>query len=198
MRFAPFALAAACLFAAAPARAASLYITTGTGTDTATIADGNPLSWTFTAAPSTTSVQAGVFALRHAPGTSFGIRMELLDVTNTAVLDSSTLSIDDFIAAGGNAVSYARIVFTMPTALSAGDVYKVTLSVAEDALPGPDSGSYSIRGTLEPLQFVAADSAATVAVAADPAAVATPAPASALVMATALLCLAGTRRRAAA
>lgn len=198
MRFTPFAIAAALLLASAPARTASVYITTGAGADTATIADGSPLSWTFTAAPPNTSVQAGVFALKAATGTSFGIRMELFDVTNTAVMDATTLSIDDFVAAGGNAVSYARIAFSMPIAMSAEDSYRITLSVVDNPLTDPDSGSYSIRGTLDQLQFVEAEGPGAVAVASDPAAVATPAPASAMVMAAALLGLAGTRRLAAA
>ncbi len=199
MRFSPSAVAVASLLAAAPVQAASLYITTGTGTDTQTIADGSPISWGFSVTPTHTSFQAGVFALKMAPGTSFGIRMELYDVTNTTMLDTTTLSVDDFTAAGGNAVSYARIAFAMPIALSVGDSYQVTLSVVDNPMTDPDSGSYSIRGTLDALQFVEAESAEAVEVAVDAVvAVATPAPASAMVLASALLGLAATRRRAAA
>lgn len=199
MRFSLSAVAVAALLAAAPAQAASLYITTGTGTGTQDIGDGSPISWSFIVTPTHTSFQAGVFALKMAPGTSFGIRMELYDVTNTTMLDTTTLSVDDFIAAGGNAVSYARIAFAMPIALSVDNSYEVTLSVVDNPIIDPESGGYSIRGTLGALQFVEADSAESVEVAADAVvAVATPAPASAMVLATALLGLAATRRRAAA
>ena len=195
MRFAPFAIAAALLAATAPARAASLYITTGTGSDTATISDGNPLSWSFTANPPNTSFQAGVFALQMAAGTNFGIRMELYNVTDFAFVTDVTLTNEELGLAGVNATGYTQVVFHMPVALGGANIYSVTLSVADNPLEVVDTGSFSVRGALNDLQFVEADSAEEVAVASTPAIVATPEPAAALVLGTALLGLAGARRR---
>ena len=197
MRFFPIAIAAAALLAAAPAHAANIYATTGTGMETATISDGNPLSWTFTAMPPYTNFHSGVFAMQMEAGTSYGIRLELFDLTNTAVIDSITLSADDVAAAGGNALSYERIVFNLNVAFTAADNYQLSLYLTDNPLAEPDTGSYSVRGTLGMFQFVEEATATAVALATGPAAVETPEPAAAMVMAAALLGLAGTRRRAA-
>ena len=121
MRFLPTAIAAAALLAITPAHGTNIFVTTGTGTETATISEGNPLSWIFTAMPPYTSFQAGVFAMQMEAGTSHGIRLELFDIVNASVVDSVTLSADDVAAAGGNALSYERIVFSLPVAFSSGD-----------------------------------------------------------------------------
>lgn len=197
MRFAPFAIAAA-LLAAAPAQAASLYITTGIGTGTATIADGSPISWGFTANPPYTSFQAGVFALQMAAGTTFDIRMELFDVTNSAFVDGVTIANADIAGAGVNAGSYTRIVFSLPLALNSLNDYSLSLSAVDNPLVVNDTGSFSVRGALNDLQFVLAEDASEVAVASGPIAVPTPEPAAAWMLATALLGLATIRRRAAA
>ncbi len=202
MRFAPLAIAAALLasvpFAApGPAQAASLYITAGTGTDTATISEGNPHSWTFTTAPPNTSFQAGVFALQMEAGTTFGIRMDLQDDTNTT-LGSVTLSSQEVTDAGGNATSYTRIIFHMPIALADATTYTLTLAVADDPQEVNETGSFSLRGALNELQFVLEEDATDVAVASGPLTVETPEPAAALLLATALLGLAATRRPRAA
>ena len=197
MRLIPLAIAATALLAITPARATNIYVTTGTGPDTAVISDGNPLSWTFTAMPPYTSFQGGVFAMSMAAGTSYGIRMELFDVSNGALIDFITLSADDVAAAGGNALSYERIVFDLPVAFTASDNYQITLSVTDNPLADPDTGSYTVRGTLGMFQFVEEEVPTAIMLATGPASVETPEPAAALVMAAALLGLAGTRRRAA-
>lgn len=193
MRFAPFAIAAA-LLAAAPAQAASIYITTGTGTDTAPIADGSPISWTFTANPPHTSFQAGVFALQMAAGTTFDIRMELFDVTNFSFVTGVTIPNADIVGAGVNAGSYTRIVFDLPVALTGFNDYSVSLSAVDNPLETFDTGSFSVRGALNELQFVSAEDATEVAVASGPIVVPTPEPGAAFVLATALLGLAAVRR----
>lgn len=193
MRFAPFAIAAALL--AAPAQAASLYITTGMGTDEAMIADGVPFSRSFTTTPSYTSFQAGVFALQMATGTTFGIRMELHDDTNFAFVSDVTLTNAELTDAGVNAAGYTQVVFHMPVALASANTYILKLVVADNPLVVNDTGSFSVRGALNEPQFVEADSATDVEVASTPAIVATPEPAAALLLGTALLGLAGARRR---
>jgi hypothetical protein len=197
MRFLPTAIAAAALLAITPAHGTNIFVTTGTGTETATISEGNPLSWIFTAMPPYTSFQAGVFAMKMEAGTSHGIRLELFDIVNASVVDSVTLSADDVAAAGGNALSYERIVFSLPVAFSSGDSYQLTLSVTDNPAADPDTGSYTVRGSLGMFGFVEEETTTVIALATGPTAVDAPEPAAALVMAAALLGLAGTRRRAA-
>lgn len=199
MRFFPTAIVAAALMATSPALATSVYVTTGTGLETATISAGNPLSWTFTAMPPYANFQAGVFAMRMEAGTTYGIRLELFDIANSTVLDSTTLSASDVGTAGGNDLSYERIVFNLagPFSFASGDSYQLTLSVTDNPLTDPDTGSYTVRGSLGMFQFVEGDGAPAIALATGPATVDAPEPAAALVMAAALLGLAGTRRRAA-
>lgn len=199
MRFLPFAIAATALLATTPALATNVYVTTGTGLDTATISAGNPLSWTFTATPPYATFQAGVFALRMEAGTSYGIRLELVDFTNSTVLDSMTLSANDVSSAGGNDLSYERIVFNLagPFSFATGDSYQLTLSVTDNPAVDPDTGGYTVRGSLDMFQYVEGEAPTAIALATGPVSVDTPEPAAALVMAAALLGLAGIRRRTA-
>ncbi len=198
MRFFPLAIAAASLLALSPANATNIYVTTGTGTETVTISEGNPLSWTFTAMPPYNAFQAGVFAMQMEAGTSYGIRMDLFDDTNDVIIGSMTLSAADVAAAGGNDLSYERIVFDLNVAFASSDTYQIILSVTDNPLADPDTGSYSVRGSLDMFQFVEEDTPSSITLATGPAAVDTPEPAAALVMAAALLGLAAARRRAAA
>lgn len=197
MTFRPTIAVAAALsaaLAAASAQAASFYATTGTGSDVIVIDAANPYSWTFTADNTYSNFHGGVFAMRHtpAPTTTFGIQMELYDVSNTTVLGIASFAIGDFIAAGGNAATYERIVFALTQSLTAGDPYRITLSVTGDPLT--DTGSYSVRGTADPLGLAETENPETIALAVDAPATATPEPAAAFVLATGLLGLAATRR----
>jgi len=195
MRFFPIAIAATALLATTPALATNVYVTTGTGLDTAIISAGNPLSWTFTAMPPYATFQAGVFAMRMEAGT----RLELFDIANSTVLDSMTLSAGDVGTAGGNDLSYERIVFNLagPFSFATGDSYQLTLSVTDNPAVDPDTGGYTVRGSLDMFQYVEGEAPTAIALATGPALVDTPEPAAALVMAAALLGLAGSRRRAA-
>jgi hypothetical protein len=87
----------------------------------------------------------GAFAMRSAPGTTWGIRMELIDVTNSSVIGGTTLSVDDFTAAGGNPVSFVRIVFGLASSLTVGEPYRITLSLADNPLEATEQGSYTLR-----------------------------------------------------
>jgi hypothetical protein len=198
MRFSPYAFAAALLapLLAPPAHAASFYVTTGTGLATATITESSPLSWDFAVNPPFAAMLGGAFAMRSAPGTTWGIRMELIDVTNSSVIGGTTLSVDDFTAAGGNPVSFVRIVFGLASSLTVGEPYRITLSLADNPSEATEQGSYTLRGATDELQFAETEDPHSIAVAAD--ATETPEPAAALVLATALLGLATARRRASA
>lgn len=198
MRIKPCAFAVALLapLLATPALASSFYVTTGTGLATANITEASPLSWDFAVNPPFAAMLGGAFAMRSAPGTTWGIRMELIDITNSSVIGGTTLSIDDFTAAGGNSASFVRIVFSLASSLTVGDPYRVTLSLADNPGVETESGSYTLRGATDELQFIETEDPHSIAVASD--ATATPEPAAALLLASALLGLATVRRRAAA
>lgn len=181
--------------AASPVMAGTYFVTSSTGTQELAIDTNNSPSWTFTSLPPYSSVRGLVFALKPdpVPGTTFGIAAEFYDVTNTSVMGVATLTIDDFTTGGEVDPFYRRAVFNVNTAMSTGDQYRITLSLVGD--PQDNSGGYRIRGTLDTLFFDDTEVAEDVLLAID-SVTATTEPQAALVLATGLLGIVATRRRA--
>jgi hypothetical protein len=193
-----FALALA--VTAAPAPAATFYMTTGLGTSETTINSSTPASWTFVAEEPFTHFDGGVFAMKHGPATSFGIKLELIDFSTSDVLAAvSYADVNAYLAAGGSS-EFEKFIFLIDTigyALSNNNYYTIALSLVDDGIGNPAEQSYLIRGVPDGAIFPVAtnDPQSIVVTQANTNDVPTPEPASALVFGAGLLAFGLTRRR---
>ncbi len=197
---AAFAAVLALGLAAAPSSAATFYLTTGVGTHETTIDADTPASWTFFADPPHISFDGGVFAMKHGPTTTFGIKMELIDFdTSDVLVRISYADVNSYLAAGGSS-EFEKFIFLYNSVgyhLSSYFRYTVSLSLVDNGTGNAAQQSYVLRGLPGGAaeRVVTNDAESIIVTQATNTAVETPEPASALVLGAGLLALGLNRRR---
>jgi hypothetical protein len=191
---ASFALA----LAATPLSAATFYLTTGVGTHETTIDANTPASWTFYVEDPLTRWDGGVFALKHGPGTTFGIRLDLIEFSTSDILSSVTYAdVTAYLGAGGSS-EFEKFIFLVDTVgygLTQYTEYTVALSLVDDGIGNADNQSYVVRGMADgAADRVFADPDTILVTAPAPSVTATPEPASAFILGAGLLAIGLTRR----
>jgi hypothetical protein len=197
----PASAALALALAATPVSAATFYMTTGVGTHETTIGAYTPTSWTFYAEEPFTRWDGGVFAMKHGPGTTFGVKLELFDFTystSDALASVTYADVNAYLAAGGSS-EFEKFIFLMDTvgfALTNFTEYTVTMSLVDDGIGIADNQSYVLSGMPDgAADRVVGDPNTIIVTEPETSVTATPEPASALVLGAGLLAI-GLARRA--
>lgn len=186
--------------AATPASAATFYLTTGVDTHETTIGANTPASWTFFAEAPYTQFDGGVFAVKHGAGTTFGIKLELIEFSTSDVLAHVTYAdVNAYLGAGGSS-EFEKFIFLIDSIgyfLSAGNYYTVAISLVNDGIGDADEQSYALRGLPDgAIERVETNDPQSIVIAqASNNAVPTPEPASALILGAGLLAFGMTRRQ---